>query len=76
MNLPTSVMITGCDSAGVLDQAIDAAIRFQPLSPDQVQALLDKTRDAAMEGKFERFNSSEYFDSTAKHPPWLEDAKI
>jgi predicted aldo/keto reductase-like oxidoreductase len=76
MSLPTSVMITGCDSMGVLDQAIDAAIRLQPLSPDQVQALLDKTRDAAMEGKYERFKSSEYFDSTAKHPHWLEDAKI
>jgi hypothetical protein len=32
MNLPTSVMITGCDSMGILDQAIDAAVHFQPMS--------------------------------------------
>ncbi len=31
MNLPTSVMITGCDSMGILDQAIDAAIHFTPM---------------------------------------------
>jgi aryl-alcohol dehydrogenase-like predicted oxidoreductase len=76
MNLPTSVMITGCDSMGILDQAVDAAIHFQPMSDAEVQALLDKTRALADGGKYERFKSSEYFDSTAKHPHWLEDAKI
>jgi aryl-alcohol dehydrogenase-like predicted oxidoreductase len=76
MNLPTSVMITGCDSMGILDQAIDAAIHFQPMSDAEVQALLDKTRVLAEGGKYERFKSSDYFDSTTKHPHWLEDAKI
>jgi aryl-alcohol dehydrogenase-like predicted oxidoreductase len=76
MNLPTSVMITGCDSMGILDQAIDLAINFKPMTDAEVQALLDKTKDAAMQGKYERFKSSEYFDSTAKHPHWLDDAKI
>jgi len=41
-----------------------------------VQALLERTREAAMAGKYERFKTSEFFDSTAKHPHWLEDAKI
>jgi aryl-alcohol dehydrogenase-like predicted oxidoreductase len=76
MNLPTSVMITGCDSLAILDQAIDAALRFQPMSDEEVKALLDKTAAAASEGKYERFKSSEYFDSTAKNPHWLVDAKI
>jgi aryl-alcohol dehydrogenase-like predicted oxidoreductase len=76
MNLPTSVMITGCDSMAILDQAIDAAIHFQPMSDAEVTALLDRTRALADNGKFERFKSSDYFDSTAKHPHWLEDAKI
>jgi aryl-alcohol dehydrogenase-like predicted oxidoreductase len=76
MNLPTSVMITGCDSMAILDQAIDAAIHFQPMSEAEVQALLDRTRELAQAGKYERFKSSDYFDSTAKHPHWLEDAKI
>jgi aryl-alcohol dehydrogenase-like predicted oxidoreductase len=76
MNLPTSVMITGCDSMGVLDQAIQAAITFQPMTDAEVQALLAKTAEVAEQGKYERFKSSDYFDSTAKHPHWLEDAKI
>jgi diketogulonate reductase-like aldo/keto reductase len=76
MNLPTSVMITGCDSLGVLDQAIAAALAFQPLSPSEVASLLARTAQAASSGKFELFKSSEYFDSTAKHPRWLEEARI
>ena len=76
LNLPTSVMITGCDSMGILDQAIQAAIDFKPMTPDEVTALLARTAAAASNGKFERFKTSEYFDSTAKHPRWLEEAKI
>ncbi|HEY2511926.1 MAG TPA: aldo/keto reductase [Polyangiaceae bacterium] len=76
MNLPTSVMITGCDSMGVLDQAVQAAIEFKPMTADEVQALLARTAGAAAGGKFERFKTSEYFDSTAKNPKWLEEAKI
>ncbi len=76
MSLPTSVMITGCDSMGILDQAIAAAVNFQPLTGAERQDLLNRTREAAMTGRFERFKTSEYFDSTAKHPRWLEEAKI
>jgi aryl-alcohol dehydrogenase-like predicted oxidoreductase len=76
MNLPTSVMITGCDSMGILDQAIHAAIDFKPLSNAEVESLHTRTRATAERGKFERFKTSDYFDSTAKHPHWLEDAKI
>jgi hypothetical protein len=76
MNLPTSVMITGCDSMGVLDQAIAAALASRPLSTYEIQGLLARTAEAAAAGKYERFKTSDYFDSTAKHPHWLEDAKI
>jgi aryl-alcohol dehydrogenase-like predicted oxidoreductase len=76
MNLPTSVMITGCDSMGILDQAIDTAIHFKPLSPEAVKDLLDRTAAAAATGKYEKFKTSDHFDSTAKHPQWLENAQI
>jgi aryl-alcohol dehydrogenase-like predicted oxidoreductase len=76
MNLPTSVMITGCDGIGILEQAVNAAIHFTPMSDAEVKELLDRTRAAAMEGKYERFKTSDYFDSTAKHPHWLTDATI
>jgi predicted aldo/keto reductase-like oxidoreductase len=55
LNVPSAVMITGCDSIGILDQAIDATIRFTPMTPPEVQALLERTREAAAQGAFERF---------------------
>jgi hypothetical protein len=71
MNLPTSVVITGIDKPEILDQAIEAAKTFKPLSDTAVQALLAKTKDAAEDGKFELFKTSQHFDSTAEHPEWL-----
>ena len=71
LNLPTSVVITGCDSMEVLEQALDAARAFRPMSAAQVQALLAKTKAAASHGEFELFKTSSMFDSTATHPDWL-----
>jgi predicted aldo/keto reductase-like oxidoreductase len=71
LNLPTSVVITGCDSMEVLEQALEAAHSFRPMSASQVQALLAKTKAAASHGEFEPFKTSSIFDSTATHPDWL-----
>jgi predicted aldo/keto reductase-like oxidoreductase len=71
LSLPTSVVITGCDSMKVLDQALDAVHTFQPLTAAQREALLSKTRTAAARGEFEPFKTSSIFDSTATHPDWL-----
>jgi aryl-alcohol dehydrogenase-like predicted oxidoreductase len=71
LNLPTSVVITGCDSMEVLEQALGAVRAFQPLTAAQVQALLAKTKSAASHGEFEPFKTSSIFDSTATHPDWL-----
>ena len=71
LSLPTSVVITGCDSMEVLDQALDAVRTFRPLTVPQREALLSKTRAAAARGEFEPFKTSSIFDSTAKHPDWL-----
>jgi hypothetical protein len=43
MNLPTSVVITGCDSMQILQQALDAVRSFRPLNRQEVAALLAKT---------------------------------
>jgi len=71
MNLPTSVVITGCDSLDILHQALDAARSFQPMRPDQVAALLKKTDPVAQKGEYELYKTSQHFDSTAKNPQWL-----
>ena len=42
MNLPTSVVITGCDSLPILQQALDAARSFRSMSSEQVATLLAK----------------------------------
>jgi uncharacterized protein len=71
MNLPTSVVITGCDSLQILQQAIDAARTFQPMSEDAVAGLLAKTAPAAVKGEFERYKTATDFDGTAHNPQWL-----
>src|ERR671928_828806 len=50
LNLPTSVVITGCDSMEILEQACDAARTFRPMSEAEVAALLARTREAALSG--------------------------
>ncbi len=71
LTLPTSVVITGIESMDRLNQALAVVRDFKPLAPDAVAALLDKTREAAAKGAFERFKTGVRFDGTAKHPEWL-----
>jgi predicted aldo/keto reductase-like oxidoreductase len=71
MNLPTSVVITGCDSMSILQQALQAARTFQPMDFAQVAALLAKTSKAAEAGQFELYKTSHHFDGTYANPQWL-----
>lgn len=71
LSLPTSVVITGIDKQEVLDQAIEAVKSFMPMSREALVRLLAKTKEVAMNGKYELFKTSSHFDSTAKHPDWL-----
>jgi predicted aldo/keto reductase-like oxidoreductase len=71
LNLPTSVVITGCESMAILDQAIEAAQTFRPLTSAEVAALLAKTKDVAMTGEFEPFKTTQQFDGTAQNPQWM-----
>jgi predicted aldo/keto reductase-like oxidoreductase len=71
LNLPTSVVITGCDSMAVLEQALEVMRTFRPMSAAEVQGLLARTRTAASHGEFEPFKTTSIFDSTATHPDWL-----
>ena len=71
LNSPASVVITGIDSPAILDQAFQAVESFRPLDQQQVAAILAKTRDAAMTGKFELFKTSSHYDGTIRNPSWL-----
>jgi len=50
LNLPTSVVITGMDSIERVDQAMEAARTFKPMSQQEVARLAAKTKQAAMNG--------------------------
>jgi aryl-alcohol dehydrogenase-like predicted oxidoreductase len=71
MTLPVSVVITGIDRMEILDQALEAARTFQPLSADRIASLLGRTRVAAADGSTELFKTTPHFDGTAKNPDWL-----
>jgi len=71
LNSPATVVITGIDSPAILDQAFQAVESFRPLDRQQVAAILAKTKDAAMTGKFELFKTSSHYDGTIKNPSWL-----
>src|SRR5258706_203489 len=71
MSLPTSVVITGCDSVTLVEQAVSAAEGFKPLSETQVTTLLAKTKAAAQNGEFEGYKMTTDFDGTAHNPQWL-----
>jgi predicted aldo/keto reductase-like oxidoreductase len=71
MNLPTSVVITGCESLANVHQALDAARSFKPLSSTEVAALLARTEQAARNGQFEGYKTTNNFDGTIHNPQWL-----
>jgi hypothetical protein len=71
LNLPVSTVITGIDSVQVLEQDLQAARTFAPLSQEAVANLLARTADAAATGKYELFKTSNRYDGTAQNPHWL-----
>ncbi len=71
LSLPTSVVITGIDKPEILEQAFTVAKNFKPMTQAAMSALLNKTKAAAMTGKFEKFKTESRFDGTANNPEWL-----
>ena len=71
MNLPTSTVITGMENMKLLEQAIQAVRTFKLMDQSQVAALLARTREAAMKGRYELYKTTSQFDGTARNPAWL-----
>jgi aryl-alcohol dehydrogenase-like predicted oxidoreductase len=71
MNLPTSVVITGCNTMEILQSSLSAARSFKPMSETQVAALLAKTSEAARNGQYEGYKTTTNFDGTGHNPQWL-----
>lgn len=71
MNLPISSVITGMENMELLDQVVRAVRTFKPMNRTQVAAVLERTREAALKGRYELYKTSNRFDGTAKNPEWL-----
>ncbi len=71
MSLPTSVVITGCQNVGDVQQALMVVRNFQQLTAAETKALLAKTAAAAQNGEFEGYKTTHNFDGTYRNPQWL-----
>jgi predicted aldo/keto reductase-like oxidoreductase len=71
LSLPVSVVITGCDSMKILDQALEVGRNFKGMEQAELAALLQRSAPAAQAGKFELYKTSTFFDGTTQHPEWL-----
>jgi predicted aldo/keto reductase-like oxidoreductase len=71
MNLRTSVVINGCESLERLEQGLQAARTFRPLTPKELDSLYARTVKAGRDGEFEPFKTSTMFDGTFHNPGWL-----
>jgi predicted aldo/keto reductase-like oxidoreductase len=71
MSLPTSAVITGCDSLQVLQQALEVAMSFSPMSAEERSALLARTVEAGERGEYEPYKTGMAFDATSRNPHWL-----
>lgn len=57
MTLPVSTVVSGMDSMEKLKENLATAKSFQPLSGDEVAALLDRTQAAAAKGEHEAYKT-------------------
>ncbi|MGH9356912.1 MAG: aldo/keto reductase, partial [Terriglobia bacterium] len=68
MNLPVSVVINGCDSMEWLQQGLNAARTYRPMSKSQTETLLRQTAMAGKSGRYEPFKSPLHLDGTGFNP--------
>ena len=71
LSMPTSVVITGCESTTDLDQALTVARTFKPMSKEEIAKLMQRTSEVAVKGEFEQYKTTHVHDSTMNNPQWL-----
>jgi hypothetical protein len=74
MSLPTSVVITGCDSLEILEQALRVWRDFTPMSAEEMDALRARTAERARGGVLEGYKTTGRYDGTVNNPHWLTTA--
>jgi predicted aldo/keto reductase-like oxidoreductase len=76
LSLPTSVVITGCDSQPIVEQAIRVWQNFTPMTPAEMDALRARATPRNQEGALEGYKTTGRFDGTNNNPHWLTTASV
>jgi hypothetical protein len=64
MSVPgVALTVTGVDSLAVLEQNLALARGFEPMSPAEMQALRDRVRPLAADGRYEWFKTTTHYDA-------------
>lgn len=64
LSQPISSLVVGVDSMEVLQQDLAVARNFRPMTQEEIQALLQRVKLVAGDGRHERFKSTQFYDST------------
>jgi predicted aldo/keto reductase-like oxidoreductase len=62
MSLPVATTISGIDSLYVLNQNLMVARGFQPLTAQEMEALRERVRGIASDGRYEKFKTTKFYD--------------
>jgi uncharacterized protein len=62
MSLPVATTISGMDSLGVLEQNLEIARGFTPMPHAEMQALRERLKFYAGDGRFELFKTTKKYD--------------
>ena len=71
MSLPVCTVITGCQSLQILQQALEIASSFAPMSTKERSELVERTKEAGEKGEYEPYKTGTAFDATSRNPDWL-----
>ncbi|MGE0542549.1 MAG: aldo/keto reductase [Dehalococcoidia bacterium] len=74
LSLPTSVVITGCETLDIVQQALRVGDSFTPMSEAERSDLLHRTASHAAQGRFEQYKTTDVHDGTNRNPHWLTSA--
>lgn len=70
------VVVTGMESHGELEQALEAAEDFIPLSETAIAKLHERIKPFADTGEYEPYKTTTRHDGTVRNPQWLVKAKV
>ncbi|MBV9390627.1 MAG: aldo/keto reductase, partial [Verrucomicrobia bacterium] len=62
MSLPVATTVSGVDSFLVLEQNLEIARNFRSMSEAEMNALRERCRAVAADGRFERFKTTKFYD--------------